>query len=308
MMDLRRLRILKAVVDAGSVSAAASQLSYTPSAISQQVRALEQETGAALFEPAGRGVRPTAAALLLCDHAARVLAAVQEAEDALAALRSGQIGSVRVAAFPTAGSALVPRALAAFQRRLPNVALELVVAEPDEALAKLRGGTIDVAVVVEGFGPGNAPDDGFDRRHILADPFRLVLPRGHALARRRTVDLGALAGERWIGVSSCPGYCQKVVGEACRRAGFEPSYNLEADEYPTAQGFVAAGLGVALVPLLALGAAVHTGVVVRRVSGDQPVRQVWAVTRSAIATQLTVREMLADLEEAGREFSAALKN
>jgi DNA-binding transcriptional LysR family regulator len=305
MIDLRRLKILKAVVETGSVSAAAVQLSYTPSAVSQQVRALEQETGTVLLEAAGRGVRPTSAALLLCDHATRALAAVQEAEDALAALRSGQLGNIRLAAFPTAGSALVPQALASFQRRLPNVALELVVAEPDEALARLRAGTIDIAVVVENFGPGRAPDDGLQRRYLLADPFRVILPRGHELARRRTVDLSVLAKERWIGVSSCPGYCQQVVGEACRRAGFEPCYNLEADEYPTAQGFVAAGLGVALVPLLALGAAVHSGVAVLRVSGDQPERQVWAATRTAIAAQLPVQEMLADLEEAGRKFSAA---
>ena len=147
----------------------------------------------------------------------------------------------------------MPPALAAFQRHLPEVALDVTVVEIDEAISGLHTGTIDVAVVVETFAPGHAPSDGLARRHLLADPFRMVIPRGHRFAACRTVDLGALAGERWIGVNSCPGYCQQVVSEACRRAGFEPCYGLEADEYPTAQGFVAAGLGVALIPLLALG-------------------------------------------------------
>ena len=140
MIDVRRLRALKAVVDTGSVAAAATLLNYTPSAVSQHVTALERETGTLLLERAGRGVRPTDAALLLCQHASRVLAVIQETEEALAALRSGHIGRVRVGAFPTAGSSLVPGALAAFQRRLPNVALGVTVAEPDDAIAQLARG------------------------------------------------------------------------------------------------------------------------------------------------------------------------
>jgi len=305
VIDVRRLQVLKAVVDTGSVSAAAAALSYTPSAISQQVSALERETGAVLLERVGRGVRPTSAGLLLSEHAARVLASLQEAEDALGALRSGQIGRIRVAAFPTAGSSVVPGALAAFQKRVPKVALDLVVAEPDDALARLRRAEIDVAVVVEGFPPGGEPDDGLERLHLVSDPMRVVLPRGHRLASRRSVEVAALADEAWIAVSSCPGYCQAVVENVCRAAGFAPRYALEADEYPTAQGFVAAGLGVALVPLLALGTAVHPGVVVRRVKGEQPVREVWAATRPAIAGQLPVKAMMACLGQSAHDFMAA---
>lgn len=305
MMDVRRLAILKAVVDTGSVSAAASSLSYTPSAVSQHVTALERETGTLLLERAGRGVRPTDAGLLLSEHAGRVIAAVHEAEEALAALRTGHIGRIRVGAFPTAGSSVVPKALAAFQKQLPKVALDLTVAEPDEAILNLRAGLIDVAVVVETFAEDDAPDDGLYRRHLLSDPFRLILPRGHRLAARRFVDLGVLAAEPWVAVKSCPGYCLEVVDEACQQAGFAPRYALEADEYPTAQGFVAAGLGVALVPLLALGASVHPGVVVRRLKGQQPVREIWAVTRPAIAERVPVQAMLGALKAAALQFGAA---
>jgi DNA-binding transcriptional LysR family regulator len=241
--------------------------------------------------------------LLLCEQASRILAAIQEAEDALAALRSGQIGRLRLAAFPTAGSSLVPGALAAFQLLHPKVALDLTVHEPEEAIAKLRSGAIDLAITVEPYGPGGAPDDGLVRRHLLADPFRVVLPRKHPLAGRRSVDLAMLADDRWIRVSSSPDYCQQAVDDACVRAGFQPAYAMEADEYPTVEGFVAAGLGVALVPELALGPSVHIGVVARHVKGDQPVRQVWAATRPAIAEQAPVQAMLEFLRQAAKHFA-----
>ena len=302
MIDIRRLKVLQAVVVSGSVSAAAALLSYSPSAVSQQVSALERETGVRLLERVGRGIRPTDAALLLCEHTTRVLASIQDAEDALAALASGHSGRIRLGAFPTAGSSLVPGALAAFQTLHPSVALDLVVVESDEAITTLRSGAIDVLVAVETRSPGDAVDDEFVHRHLLTDPFRIVLPRSHPLAAERSVDLSLLASERWIGVSSCPGHCQLVIEAACTRAGFRPAYAIDADEYPTAQGFVAAGLGVAFVPMLALGSSLHPSVAVRRLKGIQPARQVWALTRPAIADQVPILAMLACLESAAKEF------
>ena len=215
---------------------------------------------------------------------------------------SGHSGRIRVGAFPTAGSSLVPGALAAFQALHPSVALDLVVVESDEAITTLRSGSIEVLVAVEERSPGDVPDDDLVRRHLLADPFRVVLPRTHPLAAKRWVDLALLASERWIGVSSCPGHCRLVIEAACMRAGFRPVYAIDADEYSTAQGFVAAGLGVAFVPMLALGSALHPDVAVRRIKGAQPARQVWAVTRPAVADQVPVLSMLACLEAAAKEF------
>jgi DNA-binding transcriptional LysR family regulator len=273
VIDVRRLNVLRAVVETGSVAAAAELLSYTPSAVSQQ-----------------------------CEHTSRVLAAVQDAEDALAAWRSGRTGRLRLAAFPTASSALVPGALADFRSRLPDVALDFVVAEPDEATNHLRAGSVDVAVVVLPRSPGEPVNDGLVHHHLLADPFRAVLPRSHPLAAKRQLDIALAAGEPWIGVSSCPDLCALVVELACARAGFRPRYALEADEYPTALGFIAAGLGVALVPMMALSPSPHPGVAVRRVKGIQPERQVWALTRDAIADELAVRVMIACLKRAADEF------
>ncbi len=302
MIDVRRLNVLKAVVETGSVAAAAELLNYTPSAVSQQMSTLERETGVRLLERVGRGVRPTEVALLLCEHTSRVLAAVQEAEDALAAWRSGRTGRLRLAAFPTAAAALVPPALADFRSRHPDVALDFVVAEPDEATGHLRAGSVDVAVVVLPRSPDEPDKNGLVHHHLLADPFRMVLPRSHPLAAKRQLDIALAAGEPWIGVSSCPDLCALVVELACARAGFRPRYALEADEYPTALGFIAAGLGVALVPMMALIPSPHPGVVVRPVKGAQPERQVWALARGAIADELPVRAMIACLTRAAGEL------
>jgi DNA-binding transcriptional LysR family regulator len=241
-------------------------------------------------------------ALLLCEHTSRVLAAVQDAEDALAAWRAGRTGRLRLAAFPTASSALVPGALAAFRSRHPDVALDFVVAEPDEAIGHLRAGAIDVAVVVLPSSPGETVNDGLVHHHLLADPFRVVLPRSHPLAAKRQLDIAMTAEEPWIGVSSCPDLCALVVEVTCARAGFRPRYALEADEYPTALGFIAAGLGVALVPMMALGSSPPSGVAVRRLKGSQPERQVWALTRAAVADDLPVRAMIACLKDAAAGF------
>ncbi len=287
MLDLRRLRVLRSVVRTGSIRAAAQQLGYTPSAVSQHVAALERESGTALLERAGRGVRPTDAARLLADVADDVLGRLADAEAALSSLRAGRTGRLHLTSFPSAGAALVPPAVMAFRRTHPDVDLVLGVAEPDEALPALRAGEVDVAVVVEPFGPDALPDDDLVRTHLLADPYAVLLPGDHPLAAADDVALADLATESWVGTASAPGHCQAAVLDACVAAGYSPSYSVQADEYPTTQGFVAAGLGVALVPRLALG-LVHERVVVRPVRGEQPLRHVYAAVRRARASEAVV--------------------
>lgn len=301
MLDLRRLRILRAVVRTGSVRAAAAQLGYTPSAISQHVTALERETGAVLLEKAGRGVRATDAARLLADVAGDVLDRLADAESALAALRAGRTGRLHLTSFPSAGAALVPPAVAALRIRFPDVDLVLGVGEPDQALDALRAGEVDVAVVVEPRPPGEQPHpgdvDGLTFVHLLDDPYSVLLSATHPLADAEDVDLADLAGESWVDTASAPGHCQAAALEACRTAGFSPSYVVQADEYPTTIGFVAAGLGVALVPALALG-FVQNRVRVKPVRGGQPVRHVYAAVRSARASEAVVHGAIQALQDA----------
>jgi DNA-binding transcriptional LysR family regulator len=295
MLDVRRMRVLQAVVETGSMAAAASRLGYTPSAVSQHLAALEREAGTTLLERAGRGVRPTPAGALLAEHAADIVTRIAEAEAALADLVAGRVGRLGVSFFSTAGASLVPPAVAAFRRRHPGVELRLEIAEPAASVPAVQRGATDVAVVVEPDG-GGVPN-GLSRTHLLADPYHIVLPMGHPLARHRVLDLAAVADEPWLETASVPGPCQDVILDACERAGFRPRVAVEADDYPTTQGLVAAGVGVALVPGLALG-AVHPGVVVRPIREHRPVRQIHAVARDVRALHPTVRTFLDALRDA----------
>lgn len=299
MLDLRRLRVLRAVVASGSVTAAAGELHLTPSAVSQAVALLERETGTPLLERAGRGVRPTDAARLLAEAADDVLTRLAEAEGALAALREGRTGRLALTSFPSAGASLVPPAVVALRRRHPDVELVLGVAEPDDALRALRDGGVDVAVVVEPFGPDAAPDDDLARTHLLDDPYEVLLPLDHPLAGSAQVDLALLAGDPWVSTGSTPGWCQEISLGAFRRAGFAPAFVVEADDFPATQGFVAAGLGVAIVPRLALGLA-HERVARARLQGEQTVRHVYAATRATRAGEALLASAVTALRDAAR--------
>jgi DNA-binding transcriptional LysR family regulator len=280
-VDLRRLTALRTVVETGSVAAAATKLGYTPSAISQSIASLQREKGVVLFERVGRGVRPTHAAVVLAETAARVEAQIAAADEHLAAVRAGRLGSLRLTAFATAGTSLVPRALARFRAESPGVDVKYAMAEEAEALAALHSGESDVAVVA--LSEGRAWPAGFTRRHLLDDHYMLVLPAGHAAARTQTVPLEKLADDAWVTTASARCNCETSVIEACGLAGFMPNFAIEADEFATTVGFVAAGLGVAMVPRLALS-ALPEGVVVRRPAGARPKRSVYAVRRSASGT------------------------
>lgn len=291
MLDLRRLRVLKAVVDTGSVTAAAARLSYTPSAVSQQVAALEREAGAPLLERIGRGVRPTAAGTLLAERASELLDRLADAEAALAALRQGRIGTLHVLAFQTAGAGLVPAVVREFRRTHPDVVLDVGAAEPDVSVASVRQGTADVAIAVDPL-PVVPLEDGLVRVPLLADEYRVLLRRDHPLAGRRRIPLADLADEPWITTSSCPGICEAAALRACEAAGFAPRFAHVAEDYYGAQGYVEENLGVALVPMLALG-GVRTGLVARPVRGTPPVRYVYAAARAGSVDDGPVRAFLA---------------
>ncbi|HET9140247.1 LysR family transcriptional regulator [Actinophytocola sp.] len=279
MLDVRRMQVLRAVVTSGSITAAAANLGFTPSAVSQQIAALERETGLPLLERIGRGVRPTAAGTLLTEHAGIICRRVAEAELALADLRAGRTGRIAIRYFATAGLALVPPALATLRREHPGVQVDLKLTDPEDPLPEVRQGRADVAIVV--VPPGTDPaSDGIRLVHLLDDPYRVVLPRGHRLQRKRVIDLADLAEEPWVGNEWPIGPCVRLVLDGCAAAGFTPSFVVESEDYATAQGFVAAGLGVSLIPRLGLGSP-HPGVVVRRVTRPEPVRVIQAAVRAS---------------------------
>jgi DNA-binding transcriptional LysR family regulator len=295
MLDVRRMQTLRAVVTSGSITAAAANLGYTPSAVSQQVAALEREVGQPLLERVGRGVRPTAAGSLLTEHAAIIGRHVAEAELALADLRAGRTGRLAVRYFATAGLALLPPALATLRQEHPGVQVDLKLAEPHDSLPEVQQGHADVAIVVR---PGSAdPLPGVRLVHLLDDPYRLVLPRGHRLQRKRVIDLADLAEEPWVGSEWPAGPCVRIMLDACAAAGFTPGFVVESEDYANAQGFVAAGLGVSLIPRLGLTTP-HPGVVIRRVAKPEPVRVIQAAIRDSAAANPAVRCLLDTLRTA----------
>lgn len=298
MLDVRRLRVLRSVVTSGSISAAAANLGYTPSAVSQQLSVLEKEVQIRLLQKAGRGIRPTAAGRLLARHADEIMSRITAAENELADLRAGRAGRLRVHYFATAGAALVPPAVAAYSARYPGVKLDLRLHEPAYSVDHTIAGETDIQLVVLEPAAAARPVPGVTLVHLLDDPYQLVLPRDHRLAEQREpIELVELADDPWVDNEVAPAQCRQIMMDAFAAAGFVPNFVVESDDYPTAQGFVAAGLGVTMLPSLGLG-TVHPGVVVRPMSNPSPVRHIYAAVADAVAEQPAVTGMVEALKTA----------
>lgn len=297
MLDVRRLRVLRSVVTSGSISAAAANLGYTPSAVSQQLAVLEKEVRIRLLEKAGRGVRPTAAGRLLARHADEIMGRITQAENELADLRAGRAGRLRVHYFATAGAALVPPAVAAYSARYPGVQLDLRLHEPAYSVDQTIAGKTDIQLVVLQPAEAARPIPGVTLVHLLDDPYHAVLPKGHRLSHQESIELIELADDPWVDNEYAPGQCRQIMLDAFAAAGFAPHFVVESDDYPTAQGFVAAGLGVTMLPGLGLG-TVHPAVVVKPVTNPRPVRQIYAAVADAVADQPAVKGMVAALQAA----------
>ena len=273
MLDVRRMKVLREVAARGSFSAAAQALSFTQSAVSQHVAALARETGARLVERSPRGVRLTDSGRALVNHAEAILARIEDAEDELAAIAGLRGGRLRLGSFQSAGATLVPRAVAAFHERHPDVDISMIEAEPDDASARLRCGDIDLALVYDYEAIPDTLEEDLELTHLIDDRYDAILPKDHRLAGRRLLKLRDLAEEPWIASTAQCG-CRRISERACAEAGFEMRVAFETDETLAAQALVAAGVGVTLLPHLALS-TVHPAVVPRAVA-NAPVRRVWA--------------------------------
>jgi DNA-binding transcriptional LysR family regulator len=295
MLNVARLKVLKEVAYRGSFSAAADALSYTQSAISQQIATLEAETGMALLERHSRGVSLTAAGQTLVGHAEGILARLEAAEAALSAIAGLRGGRLRMASFPTAGATLMPLAIATFRSSYPDVELTLAEGEPEEIAPRLRAGELDLALLFEFAGETPLQQD-MTRVELLEDPLYLALPRKHELAAKERLRLEDLDEEAWVQTSrSSP--CARHVVRSCHAAGFEPNVTFESDDYQTVQGLVAAGVGVALIPELALS-VVRDDIVIRALSPAPPVRQVIAAAPAGARLVPAAPAMLGILEAA----------
>ncbi len=301
MLNLGRLQVLVEVVSRGSFSGAAQALSYTQSAVSQSIARLEHETGATLVVRDRRGVRPTAAGATLIAHAEAIFAQVQAAEAELDAVLGVRAGRLRVASFPSAGATLVPLAVARFREAHPNVALTLAEGEPEQIAPRLRAGEFDLALLFEFPGVRERPGAGLRSTTLLEDPMHVALPAEHPLLSKAAISLADLRDLHWVQTSAASP-CARHVVRSCLAAGFEPYVAFESDDYDVVQGLVAAGVGVALIPRLAL-TTVHPGIVVRELAPRSPARKVTVATMSGPGVAPAARSMVSVLRDVSRRYS-----
>ncbi|PZG19369.1 LysR family transcriptional regulator [Nonomuraea aridisoli] len=288
--DTAALRLLDEVAMSGSFTAAAELLGYTQSAVSRRVAALERAAGGPLFERLARGVRLTPAGRVLHRHAVAVLDRLDRAAEDLAALHRGTGGTLRVGAFATANVALVPGALKRLAERHPGVEPRVTEGLSAALMDRLRAGALDVAVISDY--PAGLPAEGARTVPLGADRLLVALPAGHRLAAEPDVDLRDLADESWI--EAAPSGQPTVLMTACAAAGFTPRTGLRVAEWTGKFGFVAAGLGVTLVPELA-ARGVPRDLVLRPLRGTRPVRQVHAaLPESPLPAALELVELLGE--------------
>jgi DNA-binding transcriptional LysR family regulator len=292
-IDVRRLRVLREVAAHGSFSAAADSLAFTQPAVSRQIATLEAEAGTRLVDRTARGVRLTPAGELLVEHAEVILGRLAAAESQLEALAELDTGRLRLGSFPTAGATLTPLAIAAFAQSHPGVELRLVEGRSIETLPMLAAGEIDLAVVTDVSGE---PPADVTLEHLMDDPFHVAMPHDHPLAGEPELRMEDLREETWIEGR----LCNDALTTAARAAGFEPRVPFDAAEWLAKQGLVAAGVGIALIPTLAVG-TIREGLVLRSLGPDGPRRHVSLATHAWLSPAPAVAPMKAILRRVARE-------
>jgi len=277
MMSPQRLRVFHEVAARGSLAAAARALSFSQSAVSQQISALERELGTSLLERTRAGVRLTDPGRVLFRHTAKVLGQLREAEREMQAIGAGEAGEVRVGAFATAAATLVASAISELRRVHPGIRILLREGDPDELLPLVASGELDFALDFEydliSFDRG----EGCERLMLCEEPLLLAMPASHPLSRRRRLVASDLRDQGWIGGTAYA--CNDVLRHAGARAGFEPSIVFESNDYATVQALIAAGVGFALVPALAL-VNLRSDLVAREVACFTARRRIFVVRRA----------------------------
>jgi DNA-binding transcriptional LysR family regulator len=271
MFDSTRLRVFREVAERGSFSAAAEALSFTQPAVSRQIATLEREAGAQLLERLPRGIRLTEAGRVLLGHAEAILGRMAAARTQVDAVARLQAGRLRIGSFATANATVVPRAIAAFVRDHPDVELSLAEGMSTHLIPRLRAGELDVALASD---PLAHELDDLEVVDLVEDPLLVALPMGHHLARRPRLRMRDLCDETWI--EGGPPDCRRPLFAACARAGFEPRVRFGAEQWLGKQGLVAAGVGVTLIPGIAV-AGVRDDVVLRSLGSDGPTRRIVAL-------------------------------
>jgi DNA-binding transcriptional LysR family regulator len=298
MIDVQRLRVFRAVVASGSVQAAAEHLGYTPSAVSQQLSALQRETGLVLFEKAGRGISPTPTAKVLAVESEELMGSLSRLGGVVEHLRDGYAGSLAIGTFSSAAQMWLPHVAKGLQQDFPDLVLELSLDELGNA-GQVPAPRRDIDVTTEDAEVPGEERPGYERLVLVEENYRVAIPRGHALLEHHadTVPMAALADVPMIDADFGDTGCAVIVRRACRAAGFSPRYVARSDDHHTALAFVAGRIGVTVLPELAVdeGAA---GFESRELVSPTPRRRVVAFVRDASAGSPPVCRAVELLREA----------
>ena len=286
----------------GSFSGAAVSLGYTQPAISRQIATLEAEVGAMLVRRVPKGAVLTDAGRLLVDRGESILARLEEAETELQALAGVRGGRLRLASFASAAASIIPPAIARFRERHPAVELSIVMLDPAYSLPQLVAGELDVALSHDAELGASAAPGAIEVVHLFDDPMYVAMPAGHPLADAPELDLASFATEPWMLATTrtCPD--SRLFLRACHAAGFEPRIAFQHDDYSAMLGFVAAGVGVALIPDMA-ARGMRDDVVVRALDRPPPSRPILVVLPAGYRSPAAAA-MLDILREIGEEWVA----
>src|SRR5882757_285898 len=293
--DFRKLQILRALNDAGTVTAAATALRMTPSAVSQQLAALSKQIGAPVIEARGRGVRLTGAAYVLLRHAEIVFAQLERAGAELDGYAQGEAGTVRIGTIATAITRLVVPAAGLLRRSAPGITLSVRETEAAEVYEELAAGEVDLAVSLAVDAP-TARDPRFVLFPLLTDPLDIALPLGHPLATAPGLRLAQLGEEPWIFGSRGP--WREITLAACADAGFVPEQAHAAADWSAIFALVAAGMGIALVPRMATSGGLRREVAVRPLDADRPQRRIVGAVRGGAEDAPLLRRTMGALRQA----------
>ncbi|MGP3991844.1 LysR family transcriptional regulator [Streptomyces sp. 3N207] len=278
MLTPIQLQAIRDVVATGSLRTAAKRLGYTPSAVSQQIASVERVLGVKLFERSARSVRPTEAGAQLARRAARLLAELDAAEDEMRSFADAERGRLHLGSFWSAGFRLVPAVLADFLCDRPQVDVRYEEGDPQVTTPAVVDGRLDLAVVFEyGTVPHNWPSD-LDMTLILEEPLYVLVPTGHRLSGKQHVQVGDLSRERWICYREDTDAARSLL-RICAKSGFRPEILFRTNDYNLPFELVRRGLGVAIVPQLAMIESHDVHVI--RLADPAHVRRVFAVRRAA---------------------------
>ncbi|MFC4004209.1 LysR family transcriptional regulator [Prauserella oleivorans] len=287
MLDVARLRLLRAVIATGSIRASATALGYTPSAVSQQLAALQRETGLRLFDRVGRGIEPTVAGKTLAAEAEAVFEALSKLDGVVDDLRAGRVGSLSIGYFASAGATWLPPVVATLQSEFPELRLELRMTE-------FRDGLVlpDIDLFVDAPHVEHSPQA--DVHRLVDDEYLAVVQDTDPLAGRDEVPLAELAERRWVDNDLHRGTCRRVLLDACAEAGFSPQFAVETHDYRTAIPFVATGIGITVIPRLGIG-DLPAGLTTVRLVSPTPVRHIAVSVKKTVAAHPAALRALEEL-------------